>query len=266
MHMKMETSVSLRLFCAVIAIALGCTAGCATGGRDTVTQVATIDALLAGAFDGSMTLDTLLHYGDFGIGTFDRLDGEMVVLDGRVWQVRADGSVREPARHTTTPFAAVIRFAPDRTIPVNRALDLTGLQECINAAGLNSNLMYAIRARGIFASVKTRSVPAQDKPYPTLAEVARSQPVFTASNVTGTLVGFRLPAYVGGINVPGYHLHFLSDDRAFGGHVLECVMTVGAIEADDSHRFTMILPADDAGFGQVDLSVDRSEALHEVER
>lgn len=264
--MKIENSVSLRLVCAAMAIGFGFAAGCATRGRDTVTQVATIDALLAGAFDGSMTLDDLLQHGDFGIGTFDRLDGEMVVLDGRVWQVRADGSICEPPRSTTTPFASVIWFKTDKIIPVNRTLDLAGLQEHINAAGLNSNLMHAIRARGIFASVKTRSVPAQSKPYPTLAEVARRQPVFTASNVTGTLVGFRLPAYVDGINVPGYHLHFISDDRSFGGHVLECVMTAGAIEADASHQFTMILPADDAGFGQVDLSVDRSKALHEVER
>lgn len=245
---------------------LALTGGCATRGRDTVTQVATIDALLAGAFDGSMALSELLQYGDLGIGTFDRLDGEMVVLDGRVWQVRADGSVREPSRQTTTPFAAVIRFAPDLTMPVDQPLDLTGLQERINAAGLNSNLMHAVRVRGNFSSVKTRSVPPQQKPYPTLAEVTRHQPVFNATNVAGTLVGFRLPAYVGGINVPGYHLHFLADDRSFGGHLLECVMTDGVIEADASHRFTMILPEGDAGFGRVDLSLDRSAALHEVER
>ncbi|MFN2352506.1 MAG: acetolactate decarboxylase, partial [Kiritimatiellia bacterium] len=232
---------------------------------DTVKQVSTIDALLAGAYDGEMTLRELLRHGDFGIGTFHALDGEMIVYAGRVYQVRADGRVVRPPPELTTPFAAVTRFAPEWRIPVARRTDWAGLRGLVDGAGINSNLMQAVFVRGDFAAVHTRSVPAQTKPYPPLAEVTRQQPEFHATNVTGVLVGFRLPAYMGGINVPGYHLHFLSDDAAFGGHLLDCVLEQGVVEIDQAHRFIMVLPSSGGLFGQVDLSVDRSAELLKVE-
>ena len=40
-------------------------------------------------------------------------------------------------------------------------------------------------------------------------------------NVGGTLFGFWSPAFSGGFRVPGFHLHFLSEDRSQGGHVME---------------------------------------------
>ena len=86
---------------------------------------------------------------------------------------------------------------------------------------------YAVMIQGEFSYVKTRSVPAQEKPYPPLAEVTKNQPTFEFTDVTGTMVGFRCPPYVTGINVPGYHLHFLTDDRTAGGHLLEFTVAPG---------------------------------------
>ena len=233
---------------------------------DTVTQVSTIDALLAGVYGGHLSCGELLGHGDLGIGTFRDLDGEMVVSEGRVYQVRADGHVYEPSLELTTPFASVVRFLPDRSQEIEEPTDLDSLKRVVDKAASNQNLFCAIRIKGLFSSMKTRSVPAQHKPYPPLAEVTERQPVFEMADVTGTIVGFRSPPYVKGINVPGYHLHFLSDDRTCGGHILDFTLETGTVEIDVCNRLFMILPVDAASFGEVDLSQDRTQDLEKAEK
>jgi acetolactate decarboxylase len=127
------------------------------------------------------------------------------------------------------------------------------------------NLFYAVRVDGHFASVTTRSVPRQDRPYPPLVEVAKTQPVFRLEEVSGTLAGFRLPDLVRGLNVPGFHLHFLTADRQAGGHVLDLVLTRGELAIDTSARFHLELPTDPT-FLHADLGRDRGEALDQAER
>ena len=122
------------------------------------------------------------------------------------------------------------------------------------------NLFYAIRLDGDFSSVKTRSVPRQVKPYPHLEEVARSQPVFQLKNVRGTLAGFRFPDYTRGLNVPGFHLHFLTEDKRAGGHVLDLELERGELAIDSTSQFHMELPTDPA-FLHADLSDDHSAEL-----
>ena len=248
-----------------ILLALAGLGGCAgSAPRDTVTQVSTIDALLAGAYDGQLSVRQLLQYGDTGIGTFDKLDGEMVLLDGVVYQVRADGKVYRPPLDLMTPFAAVVHFRADRSFPVARAMSFAQFEQAIDRRCPNKNTFYAIRARGTFARMKTRSVPAQKKPYPALVEVAKRQPVFEMTNVSGRLVGFRCPPFVKGINVPGYHLHFITDDQRAGGHVLDFAMKQGHVELDVCNRFVMLLPHGNGA--PLDLSKDRAAELEQVEK
>ncbi|OQB96225.1 MAG: Alpha-acetolactate decarboxylase precursor [Verrucomicrobia bacterium ADurb.Bin122] len=111
-----------------------------------------------------------------------------------------------------------------------------------------------------------RSVPAQQKPYPALAEVAKTQPVFELSNVTGTLVGFRAPPFVKGLNVPGYHLHFLADDRQSGGHVLSLTLESGTLELASYTLFQVQLPAAPGTLAGLDLHKDRAQELKAVEQ
>ena len=250
---------------AMAAVALATLAGCSSGPVDTITQVSTIDALLAGAYDSDITCGDVMEHGDFGLGTFEHLDGEMVLLDGRLYQVKADGRVYTPPVSTPTPFAAACRFQPERSLAIEAATDFAGLEDLIDAAAPNLNLFCAIRVDGRFARVKTRSVPAQTKPYPPLAEVVKHQPEFEITDVEGTLVGFRCPAYVKGINVPGYHLHFLTADRSRGGHVLELEITEGAASLDICHRLLIILPREDGSFAATDLTQDRTGELGAVE-
>lgn len=258
--MKLRSPLLLFL---LIALA----AGCAAPRSDTVTQVATIDALLAGVYDGHLTLAELREHGDFGIGTFDRLDGEMILLDGVFYQVKADGRVYLPPLSVTTPFAAVTWFTADRRETIEQPLDMAGLEERIREITPGENLFCAFRLRGKFSRLRTRSVPAQEKPYPPLAEVTANQPVFDLENVTGTLIGFLSPGFVRGINVPGFHMHFVTDDLSGGGHVLAFELTEGILEADTVHDALLIrLPTASEAFAGADLSPDRSEELERVEK
>jgi acetolactate decarboxylase len=245
------------------AVLLG---GCATVPRDTLYQTSTIDALLAGVYDGDLACRELLRHGDFGIGTFDRLDGEMIVLDGTVRRIRSDGRAEIPNLGTTTPFAAVCRFTPERTLLLDAPLDLAGLARRLDLAAPNSNRFCAIRVEGLFRVMKTRSVPAQEKPYPPLKAVTAHQPEFTMTNVAGTVLGFRCPPFVAGVNVPGYHLHFLSADQTRGGHILAFELERGTAALDLLDALFLRLPADGTGFAGADLAKDRSGELKSVEK
>lgn len=247
------------LFIAVLTVAL---AGCAhdTG---TITQISTIDALLAGDYDGSEKTSQLAEYGDFGIGTFDRLEGEMIVLDGRVYQAKADGRIYTP-ESITTPFASVSFFKPEITISIGHPVTFEQLEKLVDEKVPDMNVFCAVKAEGTFKTMRVRSVPAQSKPYPPLAEVVKTQPVFEYQNITGTIVGYRLPTFVKGINVGGYHLHFIDSSKKYGGHILGFEMETGKVQTDTERKLTLILP--ERGLGDIDLSKDRSGELQKVEK
>jgi acetolactate decarboxylase len=248
-----------------IALFLLLLTSCATAPKNTVTQVSTIDALLAGAYDGQMTIGQLLTHGDLGIGTFDALEGEMIVIDHEVYQARADGTVRLMPTNATTPFATVVDFSADQIIDRGDPISYSGIQAGIDSLAPNKNLFAAIRFDDTFITMKVRSVPKQTKPYPSLAEAVQHQVVFEYTNVTGTVLGFRCPSFVKGVNVPGYHLHFISDDRTKGGHILDFSSVGGTLYLDTCNRFYMVLP-EEKQFGALDLSKDRSEELKKVEK
>ncbi|MDI6795446.1 MAG: acetolactate decarboxylase [Desulfatibacillaceae bacterium] len=262
------------LFAALLLAALvlaGCQAGFNAAPKaahpEGITQVATIDALLAGVYDGHMSLATLLQYGNFGIGTFEGLDGEMILLDGAFYKVRDDGKVYLPDLTEETPFASVTRLVPDITAPINRPLDMQAFMELVDELAPRQNSFCAFLVRGDFVRMRTRSVPKQQKPYPPLAEVTKNQPVFDFENISGMLVGFRSPDFVKGVNVPGYHIHFLADDLSGGGHVLGFELARGVLEADTVHNWlNLFLPDQSQAFDNSDLAIDRTEELKTVEQ
>jgi acetolactate decarboxylase len=232
---------------------------------EVVYQISTIDALLSGLYDGAISIKTLKTHGDLGIGTFDGLDGEMVVVDGQVFRVSADGHAAVVADEETTPFASITDFVSDQQLQLPAGTNLDSLKALINPAGLSPNLFHAFRMEGSFNMVATRSVPRQTKPYAPLVEVVKSQPLFNFENVTGVMVGFYCPPYVKGVNVPGYHLHFLTADRSAGGHVLSFTTNQVKLDIDTLPRLTLQLPTS-AEFAQIDLQRDRQQELKKVEK
>ena len=238
---------------------------CAAQDDDVLFQVSTIDAMMQGVFEGFYSFNDLMDQGDFGIGTFDALDGEMVALDGEYYQVKADGVAYPVQENMTAPFAAVTRFEVDQTAELENASNFTEMARQIDRHLPSPTAFYALRIDGTFPYVQTRSVPAQAKPYPRLAEAVEDQSVFNLTNVTGSVVGIWAPDFARGVNVPGYHLHFITEDRKAGGHILEIQVANATAQVDATAGFAMQLPTS-GDFYNVNLSGDLQEELERIEK
>jgi len=233
--------------------------------KDVLFQTSAINALLEGVYDGDTTFKEIEKHGDFGIGTFNALDGEMIGLDGNFYQIKSDGIAYPVDDSVKSPFAVVTFFEPDKTFLLDKNLDYTQLKEYLDNLIPTKNIFYAIKVEGVFSYIKTRSVPRQDKPYPPLVDAVKDQTVFEFYNVKGMIVGFRLPEFMKGINVPGYHLHFITEDRKAGGHLLECKIRDASAKFDYTSGLYMILPEHN-DFYRTDLSGERQKELENIER
>lgn len=225
---------------------------------------APINALVEGIYRENTTVADLRHHGDFGLGTFNDLDGEMVIIDGEVWQLRSDGLAYEVSDEAKTPFACVTFYAPDTVEEVEGHFSWPEVDRLILDNIPSQNMLYAIRLDGVFDFVKTRSVPKQDN-YRPLVEVTRDQPTFEFENVRGTMAGFWTPPFMQSINVPGYHIHFLTEDRQHGGHLIECRMTAATLGVQHIAKLELGLPVT-LDFMTADLTRDTSRDLEEAER
>jgi len=230
-----------------------------------VSQFSTIDAILQGIYDGPATFGEVRRYGDFGIGTVNHLNGEMLALDGIFYQITGDGLVHVIPDKEKTSFATVAFFNPTHHAALNKLTSLRTMQGWLERHLGSKNFFWSIRIDGIFSSMRVRSISRQHPPYRPLVEVVRSEAVFKFRNIPGTLLGFRSPPYIKGINVPGYHFHFISDDRTKGGHVLGCSLLRGKALWSCHRTFQVKLP-DDPAFRKADFSEHDAEALKRAEQ
>ena len=182
---------------------------------------APVNAIVEGLYEQKIAFADLLQHGDFGLGTFDQLDGEMVLLDGEVYQIDSGGAVHRIGRDALTPFASVTFFQPITQDEVAEGLSWEAFQHRLEALMPSPNIFYAFRIEGLFERVRARSVPRTEN-YRPLVDAAGAQSTFEFRNIRGTLAGFYTPAFMSSLSVPGIHLHFLSEDRTRGGHLLEC--------------------------------------------
>jgi acetolactate decarboxylase len=233
-------------------------------------QASTIGALLEGAYDGDLTFAELAEHGDFGLGTLNGLDGEMIALDGRFYRADVDGAITEVDPAARTPFAVVTHFDPpidgsSKVMPGEEPEEHEALLKTLDLIIPPGAASCAIRLDGHFPLVRARSVPRQESPYRPLAEVVGEQHVFELTDVSGTMLGFRFPDYVEGIEVSGYHLHFISEDRSRGGHVLDSLAGDLRIGIDLSSELHVELPP---GVDLVDAEVAAAThaAIDRVER
>jgi acetolactate decarboxylase len=219
---------------------------------------------MEGVYDGNFTFGELKKHGNLGLGTLNDLDGEMIGLDGVFYQVKSDGKVSVVPDDARTPFAVVTFFDPDESLPLTKELSCKELESYIDSLLLTKNILYALKIEGRFYYVKTRSVPKQEKPFPPLTEAVKHETYFELKNVKGTMVGFWLPEYVKDINTPGFHLHFITDDRKAGGHVIDCTARDVKIEIDYSRGLDISLP-DTSSFYNADLTGTSGSDVKEVE-
>jgi len=216
------------------------------GQIDSLVQLGTFEKLNRGEYAGLYPARWVGGGSSFGVGTFDGLNGEMIVLDGVIYHALADGQVTVAQPHDTTPFATVTQF---RTEQSYKSRDpLTGypaVQAYLNGLLPNQEQMLAIKIHGTFSSLKLRAPQKQAEPYVVLTEALKTQAIFTPSNIRGTMVGFRLPTYLGTTVTAGYHFHFVSDDHRTAGHVLDVNTASVKVDVSTLERFDMTAePAD----------------------
>ena len=229
----------------------------------TLYQVSTASALVEGIYQGAVRVGTLREHGDIGLGTFEDLDGEMVIVDGRFFQVRCDGSVREVGDDVLSPFAVITRFASQHTVMLDQCPDLGHLTQRFDKLRHSDNVFFALRVDGRFQHVHARAMCRTEEGVP-LVRAAAVQPEFEFHDISGTLVGFWSPAYARTFSVPGYHLHFVSDDRTCGGHVLQCRGTNLRLQVQSEGEYQIALPETE-DFLKADLSRDPTADLAQAE-
>ncbi|TKC10379.1 acetolactate decarboxylase [Pedobacter polaris] len=222
-------------------------------------------AFIGGLYNAFYSYKTLKLHGNFGLGAPDLLDGELLILDGKIYQTQASGKTFEINDNHLTPFAVVNFFNADQTIKTTRSVSKERLYSYLDSILPNQNAIYAIHIKGTFKNIKTRAFPpVKEKPYLPLAEMLPLQQFFTFKNIEGDLVGYRIPAHMEGPNISGYHFHFLSADKKSGGHIIELLTDVISIEIDLLNSFTVALPQT-KDFAAFDLKKDRSEEIKRVE-
>jgi acetolactate decarboxylase len=229
-----------------------------------VFQTSTLDALFEGDFDGDLTFAELAEHGDLGLGTLNGLDGEMIALEGRFLRADVDGVISEVPPSARTPFAVVTFFDPVVSFELDQPHDHEALVTAINRHAPPGSPVCAVRIDGIFEQVHARSVPGHERPYPSLAEIAHEQHVFDFTDVQGTMVGFRFPRYAQGIELAGYHLHFIDAQRRRGGHVLTCRTTRVEVKIDHARDLHVELPPG-IELGGPAADADAAERIREVE-
>src|SRR6266404_13326 len=232
-------------------------------GRHRAYQISTSAALVQGVSEGAVSSRKLLANGDFGLGTFEHLDGEMVVLDGIIYQVRGDGTVKARRDNFQVPFAVVSRFQPDENFEVGDTSSLDGLERACDPHRESENLFYALRVDGVFERVHTRAVKATSEDTRLLA-AAETQPEFHFKDIEGTLVCLWSPRYSRPFSIPGYHFHFISEDRRKGGHVLDCSAKGLRVGIQTLFEYDVRLP--EAGsFLKENLALDTTKDLKRAE-
>ena len=232
--------------------------------RRTLFQVSLLQALCQGDYEGHLPISELKRHGDLGLGTFEGLDGELIMLEGIVYRASADGSV-SIVEDDSTPFACVTFFDRDLSsvITASSFREFSEkMDSMIKGAGMNSP--YFVRIHSRFSSMLLRSVPRQSSGTPLSQVVEEQQVTWSFEDIEGTVVGLFCPSFMSSLNSHGWHLHFISDDRKVGGHVLNLSIVEGVCEISKMDSVSILLPGT-SGFQSKDLGSDRAEEIRRIE-
>lgn len=236
--------------------------------KNKVYQVSTLQALALGYTRAVINVEDLLKEGDTGLGTFEDVNGEMIVMEGRCFRADQNGDVTVVSPDTGVPFAAVAKLYGEQQFQLGNMPDITSVRNELTRKieerfGLNS--MHVVRIDGLFEKVDARSEAPYRSHHITLKEVlGKNQKAFMFENIRGSLVGVYFPDYMDGINMPGWHLHFISEDRSKGGHVFDVSVLEGVAKVDKISNIYINLPKE-AAFDTYSLKQDLQDEIKSVE-
>lgn len=227
-------------------------------------QHGTLGGLMQDLMDGTERIGALSDFGDFGLGTLEGSNGEVIFLDGDIYQADESGKVNRLSGNELTPYAAVTNFESEEQFSLSKASDDTVKASILEK--ISHNLFAAVKIDGVFERMHVRVAPKQEKPYPRFVEIARNQPEFEADHISGTIVGFFTPGLFHGAAAAGFHLHFISDDRKFGGHVLDFDLAEGNVELMELAEFRQHFPTDNADYLENEIRLNEiSKDIEEAE-
>lgn len=235
--------------------------------RESIYQVALLQSLTMGYFDGTITVKELKTHGDIGIGTFEGLDGELICLNGVVYRANRDCRINVMRDNDKIPFSNVTFFDKDFSVKLNNVADKESLEKIFNEQvdehGRNS--FYFIKLSGTFKEILVRSESGSEEPYPTLVEALKSQNEVTLKNIDGTIVGLYCPDYMSSLNSTGWHFHFITADKKHGGHVLGLNLANGEAQFDKTDAFNMNVPTKN-NFHELNFNQDLKEEIRIAEQ
>lgn len=270
----MRLTITFTLFAAMLAIALFSVTSFvpaphnryADGAHNHLFTVGVGAGLIGGLYDGYYPLGQLKQHGNFGLGAPDKLDGEIVVYQGKIYQTQHTGKTFVADDRQLTPFAMVHFFQPDERVVTYRVMDKQSLFHYLDSSLTNVNGLYAIHISGKFSYIKTRAFPpVKAQEHTPLASMLTLQHFFEFNNVQGDLIGYRLPSFMDNTNISGYHFHFLSEQKDAGGHIIDLKTDSITIEVDELDSYTIQVPAT-SEFKQFDFKKNREEDIKSVER
>jgi acetolactate decarboxylase len=230
-----------------------------------IQQFSFVDALVAGLYEGAFAASEVRAAGDFGVGCGDALDGELVLLDGALFVCRGDGEVRGVADDELLPFAQVAHFEPTFSRELRGPFTEAAFEQLVDGLVPSANLFYALRVDAEFDRMTVREAVRQKQPYVGLAEAVKQQHENTVERTRGTMIGFKGPDVFQGLSVADFHLHYLDDERTFGGHVLDFELATGMLQLEAYATFTLRLPQVES-FLKAELDdIDSDSAIRQAE-
>jgi acetolactate decarboxylase len=221
---------------------------------DVVYQISSLAGLEHGVYFPTTTVGELKKHGNYGVGAFEHMEGELILIDGKAYNGMYDGKVVLMDDKAPITYGAVSFFKADQTTTLKNINSYEEMMKSIDALLPNINNFYAFRITAKFSYMKFRSTDKQEQPYQPLSHVIATQSIFEAKDVTGTFVGVRLPMFIKGVYAPGYHLHFITDDRIRGGHVLELKFADAKVEIQYMSQMLIKMPVND-GAKKIDLAI-----------
>jgi acetolactate decarboxylase len=220
--------------------------GQVSGPKGTMVQVSTLTGLARGLFYPVTTVGWMKQNGNIGLGAFEGMDGELLIFDGKAYNAMYSGKVVAVEDNSPIVYGAIAQLSVDQTESLQNIASYTQLQKSLEQFLPNKNIFYVFKVQATFNYLKVRSTPKQQPPYTGLANVIKNQSIFEFKDIKGTLIGFWCPAYIQGVYAPGFHLHFISEDRQKGGHVLEANVADLTAQIGYLTQMYLVLPDNEA--------------------
>lgn len=208
----------------------------------TLIQYSGIEAFDLKDYDGSLRISNLSHYGDFGLGCFNALDGELIYFESKAYHATSDGHLKPADPKSILSCAYFTKFDSQSSVHLEDLRLSFLFQKIKNSFSHPGQVFSALRIDGFFDMISMRSVPPQKKPYPSIEEVVKGQAIYNYQDVSATIIGFYFPSYFNGLTYPGFHLHFITNDLKHGGHVLDFSLTQGELLVSPLENYLYLLP------------------------